>query len=222
MAASHPPVPPNGLIILPLRTLVLFPGIALPITAGRMRSRAGVEEAIRSQLPLGLLLERDPAIDDPGPSDLYGVGTAATILRFVADQEGGHLVVCQGQQRFSVVRFLEGYPFLVAEVDLVTEVETSSPEIEAQTLVLRQQAREVLSLLPTPPELAAAIDKIESPSSLADMVAALLDLKPPEKQAILETFDLRQRLDKVLRALGHSLQVLKLSREIASVTSGSL
>src|SRR5438477_9375018 len=146
-----PPIPDDALILITTRNLVLFPGIVLPITLGRQRSIVAAQTAIRLSRPVGLVLQRDPTMDDPMPVDLHRVGTEANLLRYVTSPDGSHHVICQGEQRFRVVEFLDGYPFFVARVVRVTEPEQQSKEIDARLLNLRNQATEILQLLPQTP-----------------------------------------------------------------------
>ncbi|MGQ9592510.1 MAG: endopeptidase La, partial [Planctomycetota bacterium] len=215
--------PVDAVNILCVRNLVLFPGIILPISVGRRRSVEAVQDAVRAQRPIGLLLQKAPETEDPGPSDVYHVGTTAEVLRYLTAVDGSHHAICQGQQRFRVVAFLQTEPFLVARIERHEEPKEFPKEVEARFLTLKQQAVEALQLLPqVPQELETIFQNIDSPPALADMVATYMDLSPAEKQEILETFDLRLRLDKVGRLLAHRLEVLKLSREISQRTKGSL
>jgi ATP-dependent Lon protease len=222
-AAGALVIPEDALIILPVRQMVLFPGMILPITVGREASIAAAQQAAKTKRPLGILLQRDAGADQPGPEDLRLVGTVANILRYVTTPDGLHHVVCQGQQRFRVVEYLPGYPFTVARVGRIPEPEGGGEEIEARFLQLRQRALEVLELLPQTPEgLVAGVQSIDSPAALADLVAGVMDIETEEKQALLETLDLKRRMDSVLEKLGHRLQVLKLSREIGERTKTTL
>jgi ATP-dependent Lon protease len=216
-------IPEDALIILPVRQMVLFPGMILPVTVGREASIAAAQRAAQTKKPLGILLQRNAEADRPGPEDLRPVGTVAGILRYVTTPDGSHHIVCQGQQRFRVVEYLPGYPFMVARVGRIPEPEDGDEEIEARLLQLRQRALEVLELLPnTPEELVAGIRNMTSAGALADLVAGVMDIDIEEKQALLETLDLKKRLDSVLEKLAHRLQVLKLSREIDERTKTTL
>src|ERR1700730_5845188 len=93
---SHPPLPPDGMLILPVRVRVLFPGMVLPLALGRASSIAAAQEAVRSERMLGILLQTDPAVEDPSPEQLYRMGTAAQILRYGTASDGTHHVVCRG------------------------------------------------------------------------------------------------------------------------------
>jgi len=221
--ASHPPPPSDSLIIVPVRNTVLFPGMVLPITVGRPRSIAAAQQAMREQRQLGILMQRNPEVGDPGPADMHRVGCVANLMRYVTAQDGTHHLACQGEQRFQVRDFLEGWPFLVARVALVPEPESRSPEIEARFLNLQRQAVEALELLPqAPPDLLSAIRSITSPAHLADIATAYMDLKPEEKQEILETIDASARMDKVARLLAERIEVLRLSQEIGRQTQAAL
>ena len=216
-------LPEDLLIILPVRNLILFPGMILPLSIGREASIAAAQQAVRTERPIGLLLQKDPSVDSPGPDDLYRVGTLAQVLRYVTSQDGGHHLICQGEQRFIVREFVSGYPFMVARVDRIADGQQASHDIEARFLQLKKRASEALALLPqTPQELVSAVSSFTSPGGLADVVAGFLDIKPEEKQQILETFSLEKRLDSVLNLLAHRIEVLKISKEIDERTKASM
>ncbi|MGH8730945.1 MAG: LON peptidase substrate-binding domain-containing protein, partial [Burkholderiales bacterium] len=218
-AAALKPLPEDALIIIPLRNAVLFPGIMSPVTIGRASSVAAAQEAARSERRVGFLLQRDPEKNELSPDDLHWIGTAGQVVRYITGTEGAHHLVIQGQSRFRVLEFLDGWPFMVARVALVETAKESSPEIEARFLQLKERAVEAIQLLPNvPDELAGVVQAMNSPALLADMVANLLDVKNEEKQAVLETFDLERRLDKVLALLGERVEVLRLSKEIGDKT----
>ncbi len=218
-----PPLPPNALIIVPVRNTVLFPGMVLPITLGRTKSVAAAQQAVRDQRPVGILMQRDAEVADPGAIDMHRMGTVAGIVRYVTAPDGTNHVICQGEQRFMIGEYLSGWPFLVAQVARVDEPTQTSPEIEARFVNLKAQAVEAVQLLPqVPQELLAAIQSINSPPVLADMATAYMDVKPEEKQEILETIDIKARMDKVLRLLSHRIEILRLSQEIGKQTKAAL
>ena len=217
------PLPEDALIILPVRNLVLFPGVVLPITIGRERSRAAAQEAARSQRQIGVLLQSKPEADHPGPDELHWVGTSAAVLRYVTGPDSAHHVICQGDRRFRVLQFLEGYPYTAARVEFIDQSEKVDSEIEARAFNLKQRAVEILRLLPqAPEEMVAAVQGIEAPGRLADLVAGLMEATPEDKQTLLETFDLKARMDRLLELLGHRIEVLRLSREIDERTKESI
>jgi ATP-dependent Lon protease len=216
-------VPADALIILPVRSMVLFPGMVTPIAIGRQKSIAAAQQAVRAQRQIGVLMQRDAEATDPDPIDLHRMGTVANIARYVTAPDGSHHLVCQGEERFQVTEFLDGWPFMVARVRRIPESEVRTSEIDAHFLHLRGQALEALQLLPqTPRELLAAVEAVESPGTLADLTVAYMDLKPDEKQDILETVDSKTRMEKVSRLLAHQIEVLRLSHEIGKQTKASL
>ncbi len=218
-AASSRPLPDDALIVVPMRNTVLFPGVISPITVGRKSSVVAAQEAVRSEKKIGFLLQRDAKKDDVRPDDLYWVGTAGQVVRYITGQEGAHHLVVQGTSRFRVLEFLEGWPFLVARVQYVETKDEMTPEIEARFLQLKERAVEAIQLLANAPEeLAVVVQQVGSPGLLADMVANLLDVKNEEKQDLLETFELKRRLDKVLELLAERLGVLRISKEIGDKT----
>jgi len=218
-AGANRPLPEDALIVVPMRNTVLFPGVISPITIGRKSSVAAAQEAVRSEKKIGFLLQRDAKKDDLRPDDLYWVGTAGQVVRYITGQEGAHHLVVQGTGRFRVLEFLEGWPFLVARVQYIETRDEMTPEIEARFLQLKERAVEAIQLLANAPEeLAVVVQQVGSPGLLADMVANLLDVKNEEKQDLLETFDLKRRLDKVLELLAERIGVLRISKEIGDKT----
>jgi ATP-dependent Lon protease len=215
-------IPDDALIIIPVRNIVLFPGVVAPITIARAKSIAAAQQALREQRPVGILLQRSEDIDDPGPSDLHRVCTIANIVRYITGHDETHHVICQGVSRARVLDFLPGTPFLVARVQNIAEPSNSSPEIEARFLNLQRQAIEAVQLLPqAPPELVAAFQATTSPGALADMAASYMDIKPSEKQEILETVDLARRMERTSVLLGERLEVLRLTNEIGQKTKAA-
>ncbi len=218
-----PPLPPDALIIVPVRNTVLFPGLVLPLTLGRPKSIAAAQQAVRDQRQVGVLMQRAADVADPSAIDMHRMGTVANIVRYITAPDGSHHLVCQGEQRFQVLEYLSGWPFMVARVLQIPELDTRTPEIEARFVNLRAQTLEAVQLLPqAPTELVAAISSIETPAALADLAIAYMDVKPEEKQEILETIDLSARMDKVLRLLAQRIEVLRLSQEIGRQTKVAL
>ena len=225
-APAAPPefeLPENALIIVPVRSTVLFPGMVLPLSIGRRRSIAAAQEAVKGERPIGVLQQRDASVDMPTGGDLYSIGTEANVLRYVTAPDGGHHVICQGQVRFRVQEYLEGYPFLVARVEHIGQKEVMSPELEARMEHLRREAEEAVELMPqVPDEVIASLRAITSPGVLADTVAAFIDIKPADKQQVLEIVDAGERVEKVADLLAHRLAVARLTHEIEQQTRESV
>jgi ATP-dependent Lon protease len=222
-APSLPDLPEDALVIVPVRNFVLFPGTIFPITVARPQSIAAAQAAVRAQRQIGILMQRDPEVGEPAPIDLHRVGTIANVVRYMTANDGSHHLVCQGERRFRIVDFLSGWPFLVARVAAIEEPEAGTPEIEARFLNLQRQAVEALQLLPqVPQELLGAVQSMTAAGELADLVAAYSDLKPEEKQEVLETIDVGARVDRVSTFLAARIEVLRLSNEIGKQTKATL
>ena len=222
-AAPSPPLPPEALIIVPVRGMVLFPGTVLPITLGRPRSVMAAQGAVREQKPVGIVMQRNAEIADPLPVDLHRMGTLANIVRYITAPDGTNHIICQGEQRFRVDDYLSGWPFVVARTEKIPEPTSTSDQIEARFLHLKGQAIEAIQLLPqAPAELLATIQGVDAPGALADMVATFMDATADEKQEILETVDIGARMERVSRLLAHRIEVLRLSQEIGRETRASL
>ncbi|MBV8683694.1 MAG: LON peptidase substrate-binding domain-containing protein, partial [Caulobacteraceae bacterium] len=217
------PLPADAFIVLPLRNTVLFPEIVAPITVGRASSVAAVQQAVREQRQILLVLQSNPDAAEPKRGDLHDVGVIANILRYVVASETEHHLVCQGVQRFRITEMIDGWPFLAARGLHIPEPPDGGTEVEARFVNLRDQALETLELIPqAPPELRQTVEAITRPGLLADIAAAYIDVTPEEKQEVLEAIDLVPRLDRIGALLGHRLQVLRLSREIGAQTQAAL
>ncbi len=220
-----PEIPEEGLILLAARGMLLFPRVVLPIVVGREHSIKAIQAAVQKEQPIGVLLQRDEDQFQPGENDLYKVGTVAAVVRYIAAPDGSHHVIAQGEARFRIREYVQTEPFLIAKVDLIDEPETDEEDthIQARHLHLKNQAHKALSLLPQKPEdLDHAIENAETASGLTDLVATFMDIPVHEKQEILETFELEERMDRVTEKLAHLIEVLTLSQEIRQKTQGTL
>src|SRR5271168_706360 len=218
-----PPLPADAVPIVATRNLVLFPGIVLPVALGREESIAAAQEAVRTGRKIGLLLQRDPSVEKPSATDLYEVGVLATVVRYVTSPDGSHHLVAQGENRFRMLQVVRDTPFLAARIESLTDTDTGSSEIEARLDALKQRAMEALALLPqVPADLARTVQSVDSAGQLADLIVSFMDVKPNEKQEILETVNLKDRLDKVLKLLAHRVEVLKITRDISKQTQEAL
>ncbi len=221
---EFPPIPENALILLPVRNLVLFPGMVVPIHIGRDSSILAAQTAIRNDRQLGIILQKDPEENIPQEQEqLHEVGTASNILRYVTSQSESHHIVCQGEGRFRIKKMLDGYPFLVAEVERFSETNEKDIEIEGRMVQLKQRAIEILQMMPdVPQEIADSMLNISSPELLSDLLTGLIDVGPEEKQAVLEMPDLKERMDNVLKMLNYRLEVLRVSHDIDKETQERL
>ncbi|MDD2919488.1 endopeptidase La [Rhodoferax sp.] len=217
-------LPDDAMVIVPVRNMVLFPGMIMPISIGRERSINAAQYAVKAELPVGIVMQRNPEADAPTPEDLAPMGTVAAILRYVTTPDGSHHIICQGQQRFRALAYLDGFDFMVARVERVADAGGEDDrDIEARFFQLKERAVELLQLLPkVPQEMLLAVQEVDSPGMLADLVAGYVDIKPAEKQELLEEVNLRARLDRVIDMLVHRIEVLNLSRDIDQRTKASI
>ena len=214
---------PEALAIVPLRNTVLFPNTVMPLRIGRPSSLLAVEDAVRKQLPIGVVAQRDSAVNAPQMTDLYEIGTTADVLRMSPARDGQRHVIVQGRQRFKIIEPLQLDPFLVVQVSLFEENVPRTKEFEARIMHLREQASKVLSLLPQPSaELKSMIESIEDPAALIDIIAPTLDVALAEKQEILATLDIETRLRKVSGQLTRQVELLELRQKIRAETKESV
>ena len=216
-------IPEGAMVIIPQRSRVLFPSMIMPVMVRRPERLHAVEETVRQQLPIGFVTQRDPNIDAPQPKDLYGVGTAADVLRMYTLPDGQRQILVQGRRRIEIGEFLETDPLLIARVTMVEEKIPQTKEFEARILHLRQEAARALSLFPEPMnELRSMIERIEDPLSVIDVIASTLDLPSAEKQEILAILDPEARAQRVSEKLARQIELLELSRKIGDETKESM
>lgn len=213
------PVPEDGLIILPVRDFVAFPGTVFPLAVGRESSVAAVDQAVRGEQKIGILLQRDPAQDTPGLEGLHKIGCVAEILRYVASPDSGHHVICRGTGRFRLNEMLKGTPFPIGRVDHLKDARDTRPETEARFLYLRELAVDLLELLPNAPVgMAESVGQMTDPGHLADLAAAYSDFPLEDRQDILETLDVGSRIEKTTALLARRIEVLRITNEIGEQT----
>src|SRR5260221_12335598 len=216
-AAPEGPVEvPELISILPLRNSVLFPGSIIPIDVGRKKSVKLVEEAISKERPvIGIVTQRDARTEDPGPTDLYMVGCAARILKVIKLAKDNFSVILQGVSRIRLVDVSNQDPFMTARVQPLPDLPVTDVELDALVMNLKDVAKRVIKLMPElPKEASALVDSVTEPGQLADLITSNLELQVDEKQDILETFDLKTRMRKVLQFLSRQLEVLKVREKI--------
>ena len=214
----HAPIP-ETLPILALRNTVLFPGAVLPITVGRDSSQVLVQDAFRSDRLIGVVSQRTRDTENPSPSDLYSIGTVATIVKLIKMPDGAKSIVIQAKRRFKIINFVQEEPYFRALVEPVEELLSQEEELElmALTRTVKELAIEIVGLSPNlPDELAIAIDKLQSPSFLIHLIASYSDTKVAFKQEMLETDSLLERTRLTIRLLQRELRALKVSNEIRS------
>jgi ATP-dependent Lon protease len=220
---AKPSPPADAFIVVPVRNTVLFPEVVAPITIGRPASIAAAQQAVREQRQIVVVLQRDPEVTTPKAGDLYEIGMVCNVLRYIAASDSEHHLICQGVQRFRITDYVDGWPFLVARGVHLPEPADTGPEVEARFLNLKRLALEILEFIPQAPQgLRETIEGITRAGILADMAAAYLDVTPAEKQQLLETLGIVDRLDKTIALMTNRLQVLRLSHEIGAQTHAAL
>jgi len=207
---------PEILSILPLRNSVLFPGSIIPIDVGRRKSVRLVEEAISKERPIiGIVTQRDARTEDPGATDLHAVGCAARILKVIKLAKDNFSVILQGVSRIRVLETGGAEPFLTARVQAVPDPSFTDVELDALVMNLKDVAKRVIKLMPElPKEATTLVDSVTEPGQLADLITNNLDIQVDEKQDVLETFDIKARLRKVLQFLSRQHEVLKVREKI--------
>ena len=203
--------------VLPLRDIVVFPHMIVPLFVGRDKSVRALEEVMKNDKQIMLVAQKDAAEDDPHTDDIYTVGTVGTVLQLLKLPDGTVKVLVEGTKRASIVRYLDHEEFLEAEAEFLEE----SDEIGAEEAAL---ARTVVSQFESyvklnkkiPPEVLVSINQVEDPAKLADTVAAHLSLKIPEKQELLESGSVRERLERVFAHMEGEIDVLEVEKRIRS------
>src|SRR5437016_5710250 len=213
---SGPVEVPEQLSILPLRNSVLFPGSIIPIDVGRRKSVRLVEEAISKERPvIGILTQRDARTEDPTFQDMFSVGCAARILKVIKLAKDNFSVILQGISRIRIAEFAQQEPFIIARVHAAPDATGVDVELDALVMNLKDIAKRVIKLMPElPKEASALVESVTEPGQLADLITSNLDIGVEEKQDVLETFDLKTRLRKVLSFLSRQLEVLKVREKI--------
>ncbi len=211
---------PEELSILALRDTVLFPGAIIPIDVGRPRSVRLIEQAIAEERPIvGVVTQRDRQVQEPGAEDLYEVGCSARILKVIKLAKDNYSVILQGVGRIRIDTWLAFEPFIRAKVSPIEDHLDPDRDVEAVALVqnIKETAKKLIALVPElPQEAAALLDSVSDYSQVADLVVGNLDIDPGEKQDVLETADVLERMRKVLTLLARQLEILKIRERINS------
>lgn len=208
---------PSSLPVLSLRNTVLFPGVVAPITAGRDKSIKLLTEAYKGDRLIGVLSQKDVAVEDPTPEDLFQYGTVARIMRLIKLPDGNITVILQGIRRFKVEKFAEEVPYFRADVEILTEKVPTARNKEYPIIIesIRDLAYQIVEENPMlPSEAANAIRSIESKTFLINFVASNLTLTTDEKQLLLEISDIKLRALEVMRYMNIELQKLELKNSI--------
>ena len=212
---------PHVLPILPLRNTVLFPGVVVPISAGRYASIRLINEANETTKTIGVVAQTDENTEIPEGKDVYRLGTVARILRVLKMPDGNVTIIIQGKKRFQIEGIVEEKPYIKAAITEVSDIkpDTNDKEFEATIDAIRDLAIKIIQENPNiPSEAAFAIRNIESTSFLINFIASNMNATVLEKQAVLEIDELKERATAILKYLNIDLQRLTLRNEVQSKT----
>jgi len=210
---------PGQVPLLPVRDVVVYPFMILPLFVGRDKSIRAVDEALSRERLILLAAQRDAEAEDPGPEDLYGVGTVAMIMRMLKMPDGRVKILVQGVSRARILGFTRRDPYFEAKIAEVAEPETAPQGLEVEALIrsVKEQVQKGVNLgKGVSPDVLVIINNLEHPGRLADLVASNLDLKVEQAEQILEIFDPVERLKKLAELLGKEIEVLEMQHKIQS------
>jgi len=206
---------PSELAILPLRSVVVYPLTALPLTVGRPRSIRLVDDAVLGKRMIGLVAAKDPEKEDPGPDDVYRVGTAALVHRLRKAPDGTIILLVQGLERIKIREFTQSEPYLKAEVEVAPDLVEETVEMEALMRNIVELFRRLVSLVPhIPDELIMLALNVDDPRQLAYAIATYMRMDLDDAQDILETDEVKEKLHKLTITLNRELEVLELGKKI--------
>ena len=206
---------PEVIGILPVRNAVIFPGTVAPLAVGREKSRKLLENSKANETIIGLVTQKRPDIENPKIGDLYRIGTASSILKVVKMPQNTLNVIVHGLIRFKILELVATDPYIKVKIQPLTVKTKITKKLKALMVSVRDAANKVIRLSHNVPEEASILlENIETPSALADFLAANLSLTITEKQQILEELDARKSLEKISLALANQLEVLELSHKI--------
>jgi len=202
--------------VLPLRDIVVFPHMIVPLFVGREKSVRALEQVmVGENKQIVLVTQKNASHDDPTAADLYTVGTLGTVLQLLKLPDGTVKVLVEGGQRIRLVKIQEDAQHFHAIVDLIPEGHFDEAEVEALIRTIVSQFEQYIKLnRKIPPDVLVTINQIDEPAKLADTIASYLGLKIPEKQILLETADIKQRLEKILNHIEGEIGVLQVERRI--------
>ncbi len=210
---------PDQLPLLPVRDVVVFPYMILPLFVGREMSVNAVEYALANDRLIFLATQKDMNDEDPAPEAIYEVGTIAMIMRMLKLPDGRVKILVQGLAKGTITEYLETKPFYSVQVQRLVEVQEEEQSLETEALMrnAREQVSKIISLGKSiSPEVLVIMENMQDPGSLADLVASNIGLKVPESQQLLEIFNAIDRLKKVTEFLNKETELLTMQQQIQS------
>jgi ATP-dependent Lon protease len=203
--------------VLPLRDIVVFPHMAAPLFVGREKSVRALEVVRKASIPILLAAQMEASEDDPSPDRIYRIGTIANVVQLLKLPDGTVRVLVEGATRARIHKFVDNPDYFEAEVEDLAEGDAEAPEAQAMMRAVAEQFEEFSKLSrKTPPEVLQAVSQISEPSKLADTIAAHLSAKVADKQTLLETLAVPQRLERVLAMIEGEIGVLNVEKRIRS------
>jgi ATP-dependent Lon protease len=215
--SGHPVLPsdPITLPLLPLRDVVVFPHMVIPLFVGRPKSIKALEAAMEAGRQIMLVAQKAAGKDEPTPDDLFEIGCVSSILQMLKLPDGTVKVLVEGIQRANTLSVTDTDEHFIGEVTPVPPAADASPEIEALRRAVTQQFDAYVKLnKKIPPEILTSISGIDDPGRLADTIAAHLPLKLEAKQSVLDLFSVSKRLEKLLELLEHEVDILQVEKRI--------
>ncbi len=216
---------PDVLPAMALKEAVLFPFVMVPLSVGRDRSVAAVDQALAENRLLLLLAQKDPSLEEPAAADLHQIGTVAGIMRMIKLPDNRIRILVQGLARARVDYFMPEEPFLKARITRLEDPprESAGLELEAFVRTVRSNLERVVELgKSVSPEVMLIATSLEDGARLADLVASNLSLKVDEAQRVLETIDVKERLSIVNDLLQHEIALLEVQKQITSRVQGEM
>ena len=208
---------PTRVPLLPLRDIIVFPHMVVPLFVGRQRSIKALEEATQKQSPIFLSSQKDAKTNEPTEEDIYKIGTLGTVVQMLKLPDGTVKVLIEGKKRAKVVRFVSNSDFFLVEVEEAQEVVERNTEVEALTREVHTTFENYVKLKKKiPPEMVMSVSSIDDPGRLADTIVAHLGIKIEDRQNLLETFNAAERLEKVLGHMRAEIEILEVERRIRS------
>ncbi len=213
----------DELAVLPIKGTVVFPYLIVPLVVTEQKYAKLIDEILMEGKLIGLFAQKSPAVEHASAEDIYKVGTVASILKMLRFPDGSVRFLVQGLSRVKIKNFARAEPYLVSHIELVEEKTERSVEVEALVRNVLDLLKKVVDLAPyLSEELQVTAINTENPSRLADLIASNLNINVAQKQELLETFDTKERLRKVLSQINREVEVLELSRRIQSQAASEL
>ena len=206
---------PNIIPVLPLRDIVVFPHMVVPLFVGREKSVKALEDMMQNDKQIMLVAQRDAATDDPSQEDIYEIGTIASVMQLLKLPDKTVKVLVEGGSRARIKRFLDNPEFLQAEVEIIETPQEDNAETEALSRSVSSMFDQYVKLgKKLPQDVLVSVEQIESAARLADVIASHIAVKIPEKQALLEMTSVAERLEKLLSMMEGEISVLQVEKKI--------